>query len=147
MHCDALHRLDQSLANLDELPLVSEVYKRHLNVENYFYSITQYPEVTIITGRGCPYKCVYCMWPQTLNGHGYRRRSVENVVDEFQFGQPLLAPLAIFDVSGEVNARLFAFIEINLLLFHQYSLMVLFDLSFYSLLLLLFEYDLLMDEI
>jgi radical SAM superfamily enzyme YgiQ (UPF0313 family) len=73
------------IANLDELPFVSEVYRRHLNVEDYFYSITQYPEVTIITGRGCPYKCVYCMWPQTLNGHGYRRRSVENVADEFEF--------------------------------------------------------------
>jgi len=73
------------ISNLDELPFVSEVYKRHLNVEHYFYSITQYPEVTIITGRGCPYKCVYCMWPQTLNGHGYRRRSVENVADEFEF--------------------------------------------------------------
>lgn len=73
------------IANLDGLPFVSEVYKRHLNVRNYFYSITQYPEVTIITGRGCPYKCIYCMWPQTLNGHGYRRRSVENVADEFEF--------------------------------------------------------------
>jgi radical SAM superfamily enzyme YgiQ (UPF0313 family) len=73
------------IANLDELPFVSEVYKRHLNVEDYFYSITQYPEVTIVTGRGCPYKCVYCMWPQTINGHGYRRRSVENVADEFEF--------------------------------------------------------------
>jgi radical SAM superfamily enzyme YgiQ (UPF0313 family) len=73
------------IADLDELPFVSQVYKRHLDVRDYFYSITQYPEVTIITGRGCPYKCVYCMWPQTLNGHGYRRRSVENVADEFEF--------------------------------------------------------------
>jgi anaerobic magnesium-protoporphyrin IX monomethyl ester cyclase len=73
------------IANLDELPFVSEVYKRHLDVNHYFYSITQYPEVTIITGRGCPYKCVFCVWPQTLNGHGYRRRSVENVADEFEF--------------------------------------------------------------
>ncbi len=73
------------IADLDELPFVSEVYKRHLDVKNYFYSITQYPEVTIVTGRGCPYKCVYCMWPQTINGHGYRRRSVENVADEFEY--------------------------------------------------------------
>lgn len=73
------------IANLDALPFASAVYKRHLDVEKYFYSITQYPAVTIVTGRGCPYKCVYCMWPQTLNGHGYRRRSVENIVDEFEF--------------------------------------------------------------
>ncbi len=75
------------IADLDVLPFVSEVYKRHLDVRDYFYSITQYPEVTIVTGRGCPYHCVYCMWPQTLTGHGYRRRSVENVADEFEFIQ------------------------------------------------------------
>ena len=73
------------IQDVDELPFVSEVYKRHLNVEDYFYSITQYPEVAIITGRGCPYQCTYCVWPQTITGHGYRKRSVKNVADEFEF--------------------------------------------------------------
>ena len=83
---EVAHNLDRPLIrNLDELPFVSEVYRRHLTVENYFYSITQYPEVAVITGRGCPYQCTYCLWPQTLNGHGYRKRSVENVADEFEF--------------------------------------------------------------
>lgn len=73
------------IRDLDALPFVSEVYKRHLKVENYFYSITQYPEVAIITGRGCPYHCTYCVWPQTITGHGYRKRSIENVADEFEY--------------------------------------------------------------
>lgn len=73
------------IRDLDSLPFVSEVYKRHLKVENYFYSITQYPEVAIITGRGCPYHCTYCVWPQTITGHGYRKRSVENVAAEFEY--------------------------------------------------------------
>ncbi len=73
------------IKNLDELPFVSEVYKRHLIIEDYFYSITRYPEVAILTGRGCPYECSYCLWPQTLTGHGYRKRSIENVVDEFEY--------------------------------------------------------------
>jgi anaerobic magnesium-protoporphyrin IX monomethyl ester cyclase len=73
------------IRDLDSLPFVSEVYKRYLKVENYFYSITQYPEVAIITGRGCPYHCTYCVWPQTITGHGYRKRSIENVADEFEF--------------------------------------------------------------
>lgn len=73
------------IKDLDELPFVSDVYKRHLKIENYFYSITRYPEVAIITGRGCPYHCTYCVWPQTITGHGYRRRSVQNVADEFEF--------------------------------------------------------------
>ncbi|MBN1658859.1 MAG: radical SAM protein [Anaerolineae bacterium] len=73
------------IEDLDVLPLVSEVYRRHLQIEDYFYSITRYPEVTIITGRGCPHRCSYCLWPQTLTGHRYRRRSVSNVADEFEF--------------------------------------------------------------
>ncbi len=73
------------IEDLDALPFVSDVYRRHLNVQDYFYSITRYPEVTIITGRGCPYRCSYCLWPQTLTGHRYRRRGVANVADEFEF--------------------------------------------------------------
>ncbi len=72
------------IQDLDALPFVSEVYKRHLRIEDYFYSIARYPEVTIVTGRGCPYRCNYCLWPQTITGHQYRRRSVENVAAEFE---------------------------------------------------------------
>jgi radical SAM superfamily enzyme YgiQ (UPF0313 family) len=73
------------IRDLDEIPFVSEVYKRHLTIKDYFYSITRYPEVAIVTGRGCPYECSYCLWPQTLTGHGYRKRSITNVADEFEF--------------------------------------------------------------
>jgi radical SAM superfamily enzyme YgiQ (UPF0313 family) len=73
------------IKDLDALPFVSQIYKRHLDVENYFYSITRYPEVAIVTGRGCPYRCNYCVWPQTLTGHTYRRRSVADIADEFEF--------------------------------------------------------------
>jgi radical SAM superfamily enzyme YgiQ (UPF0313 family) len=80
----AVHNPDRPpLEDLDALPFVSRVYKRHLRVPDYFYSIARYPQVTILTGRGCPYRCFYCLWPQTLTGHRYRRRSVENVVSEF----------------------------------------------------------------
>jgi len=82
----SVHNADRPfIKDLDALPFVSQVYGRHLRVENYFYSITRYPEVAIITGRGCPYRCTYCLWPQTLTGHKYRRRSVANVADEFEF--------------------------------------------------------------
>ena len=37
------------------------------------------------TGRGCPYHCTYCVWPQTITGHGYRKRSVQNVAEEFAY--------------------------------------------------------------
>ena len=81
-----VHNPDRPLIqDLDALPFVSEVYQRHLRVEDYFYSITRYPEVTIITGRGCPHRCTFCQWPQTITGHQHRRRSVANIVDEFEF--------------------------------------------------------------
>jgi radical SAM superfamily enzyme YgiQ (UPF0313 family) len=73
------------IEDLDALPFVSEVYRRHLRVEDYFYSIARYPEVTLVTGRGCPYHCTYCLWPQTITGHRYRHRSAANVADEFEF--------------------------------------------------------------
>jgi radical SAM superfamily enzyme YgiQ (UPF0313 family) len=73
------------IEDLDALPFVSEVYHRHLRVEDYFYSITRHPEVTIVSGRGCPHRCTYCVWPQTITGHRYRPRSVTNVAEEFEF--------------------------------------------------------------
>jgi len=71
--------------DLDQLPMVSRVYKKHLNFKDYFYSIARWPEVEIITGRGCPHFCIYCVYPQTMTGRLYRFRSVANVVEEFRF--------------------------------------------------------------
>jgi anaerobic magnesium-protoporphyrin IX monomethyl ester cyclase len=71
--------------DLDKLPLVSRVYQRHLDIKDYFYAICQHPEVTIITGRGCPHRCTYCVYPQVFQGRTYRARSPESVVAEFQY--------------------------------------------------------------
>ncbi len=41
------------------------------------------PNVQMSTSRGCPYKCMFCLWPQTMhNGHSYRKRKPEKVIDE-----------------------------------------------------------------
>jgi radical SAM superfamily enzyme YgiQ (UPF0313 family) len=72
---------------LDELPFVSQIYAKHLKLENYFYPSVQFPEITLLTGRGCPNKCAFCKWPQTFSGHDYRKRSVESVVGEFEWIQ------------------------------------------------------------
>lgn len=39
---------------------------------------------TVVTSRGCPFHCTYCLWPSTLYGHKFRARSAENVVDELE---------------------------------------------------------------
>jgi anaerobic magnesium-protoporphyrin IX monomethyl ester cyclase len=72
------------LENLDDLPMVSSVYKKHLSVEPYFYGHSRHPLIVIVTGRGCPFHCTYCVVPQVLQGNRYRRRSVASVVAEFK---------------------------------------------------------------
>jgi anaerobic magnesium-protoporphyrin IX monomethyl ester cyclase len=73
------------IENLDELPFVSEVYKRFLHAPDYFYGHSLWPLVVFDTSRGCPYYCSFCVYPQTFSGHKMRYRSVENVADEFDF--------------------------------------------------------------
>lgn len=68
--------------HIDKLPFVSKTYKKHLNINNYFLSSALYPEVQILTGRGCPYSCTFCAWPQTFTGKKNRVRSVNNVIKE-----------------------------------------------------------------
>lgn len=73
------------IQDLDTLPFVSRTYKRHLDFRRYFYAITRWPVVTIISGRGCPYRCNYCLFPQTLHGAQYRVRSAESLVEELAY--------------------------------------------------------------
>ncbi len=75
------------IENLDELPWVSKVYRKHLYscYKKYFYGANLNPLIVILSGRGCPNRCSYCVIPQTLNGHKFRRRTPKDVVDELQY--------------------------------------------------------------
>ena len=77
----------QKIQNLTELPWVSKVYYKHLYscYKKYFYGANLNPLVVILAGRGCPYRCTYCVLPQTMNGHVYRKRNPQDVVDELQY--------------------------------------------------------------
>ena len=70
------------LENMDELGWVTPVYKRDLKIEEYFIGYLQHPYISFYTGRGCKSRCTFCLWPQTVGGHRYRVRSVEDVVAE-----------------------------------------------------------------
>ncbi len=39
---------------------------------------------TMVSSRGCPAYCTFCLWPDTLYGHRFRARSAANVVDEIE---------------------------------------------------------------
>ncbi len=78
-----VHNRDRAMIeNMDELPFVTEVYKRDLRIEDYFIGYLKHPYVSFYTGRGCKSRCTFCLWPQTVGGHRYRVRSAENVVEE-----------------------------------------------------------------
>jgi hopanoid biosynthesis associated radical SAM protein HpnJ len=75
------------LENMDELPFVTPVYKRDLEIEKYFIGYLKHPYVSLYTGRGCKSRCTFCLWPQTVGGHRYRTRSAAHVVDEVAWAQ------------------------------------------------------------
>ncbi|MGZ7134205.1 MAG: B12-binding domain-containing radical SAM protein [Halobacteriota archaeon] len=70
---------------LDAIPYVTSVYKKHLDIRDYTLSHTLYPMVQVFTARGCPNRCTFCSWPRTFMGRKFRARSVANVVDEFEY--------------------------------------------------------------
>ncbi len=40
------------------------------------------PFMNMMTSRGCPYHCTFCLWPQIMYGHKQRFRSLDNVFEE-----------------------------------------------------------------
>ncbi|MBW4626206.1 MAG: hopanoid biosynthesis associated radical SAM protein HpnJ [Brasilonema octagenarum HA4186-MV1] len=63
----------------DVMPSVLPVYGRDLDITKYFIGYLLHPYVSFYTGRGCPAKCSFCLWPQTIGGHQYRTKSPEAV--------------------------------------------------------------------
>jgi hopanoid biosynthesis associated radical SAM protein HpnJ len=70
------------IQDLDALPHVTEVYKRDLDVTRYNVPFLLNPFVSLYTTRGCPAQCTFCLWPQTLSGHPWRKRSSDDVARE-----------------------------------------------------------------
>ena len=91
--------------NLDELPFLSRVYKKHLNIKDYFYPSVRYPEVTILTARGCPFNCSFCNTP--FRG-SYRTRSVEDIIEEFKYIKkelPMVKEIMIEDDTFPISKK------------------------------------------
>jgi len=85
---DLVHNRERAiLEDMDQLPFVTEVYKRDLRIEDYFIGYLKHPYVSIYTGRGCKSRCTFCLWPQTVGGHRYRVRSVDHVIEEIRLAK------------------------------------------------------------
>ena len=70
------------IKNLDELPFPA----RHIVKGNHYRQATFTGKncTTVVSSRGCPGRCTYCLWPRTLYGSRFRARSAENVVAEIE---------------------------------------------------------------
>jgi len=78
-----VHNPDRpEIQDLDDLPHVTDVYKRDLDVRRYNVPFLLNPFVSLYTTRGCPAQCTFCLWPQTLSGHPWRKRSSDDVAQE-----------------------------------------------------------------
>jgi len=72
---------------MNTLPWVTKVYKEHLVTEDYYNGYMLHPYMSFYTGRGCKSHCTFCLWPQTISGHNYRTRSVENIIAELAWAR------------------------------------------------------------
>jgi len=80
-----IHNPDRTpITDMDRIPSVLDIYQRDLAIENYFVGYLLHPYLSVYTGRGCPGRCTFCLWPQTIGGRTYRTRSVDNVLAEMQ---------------------------------------------------------------
>jgi len=83
-----IHNPERALTeDMDALPFVTEVYKRDLVIEDYFIGYLQHPYISLYTGRGCKSHCTFCLWPQTIGGHRYRKRSPKSIAAEIALAQ------------------------------------------------------------
>ena len=81
-----VHNEDREImSDMDQLPFVTSVYKRDLEMEKYFIGYLKHPYISFYSGRGCKSRCTFCLWPQTVGGHTYRTRSVAHVIEEIKY--------------------------------------------------------------
>lgn len=81
-----IHNPDNEyIQDLDTIPYAAQFIHKYLDPRDYFFAAAHYPSIQIFTGRGCPSRCNFCVYPQTMHGHQYRLRTPKNVVGEFRY--------------------------------------------------------------
>ncbi|MDD5691777.1 MAG: radical SAM protein [Candidatus Omnitrophica bacterium] len=73
-----------TIENLDDLPYperqLPDIYRY-----NDGFAGLPVPNVQMWSSRGCPYQCIFCLWPQVMYGERkYRKRNPEDVVKEME---------------------------------------------------------------
>ena len=69
--------------DLDRIPFPDrDLIPWHWYLEAWY---SRQPFMNMMTARGCPYQCAFCLWPQSMYGHKQRFRSIDNVISELRF--------------------------------------------------------------
>ncbi len=79
-----------------DMPWVTDIYKRDLDVTKYNVPFLLHPYVALYSTRGCPAQCTFCLWPQTLSGHAWRKRSTDDVAAEMASAKKLFPEVKEF---------------------------------------------------
>lgn len=71
------------IENLDDMPYP---LRDSLPMEKYIDPFCKHaPNAQMISSRGCPNQCIFCLEPVIYGKRNYRMRSAENVVDEMEY--------------------------------------------------------------
>ena len=73
--------------DLDAMPWATKIYARDMDVTRYNVPFLLHPYISLYSTRGCPAQCTFCLWPQTLSGHGWRKRSTDDVAAEMAWAK------------------------------------------------------------
>jgi len=82
------HNADRpQIEDLDAMPWATKNYKRDMDVTRYNVPFLLHPYIALYSTRGCPAQCTFCLWPQTLSGHAWRKRSTDDVAAELKWAK------------------------------------------------------------
>ena len=83
-----VHNPDRpQIEDLDAMPWATKIYKRDMDVTRYNVPFLLHPFIALYSTRGCPAQCTFCLWPQTLSGHAWRKRSTDDVAAELAWAK------------------------------------------------------------
>jgi len=74
----------QAVQDLDSIPFPF----RNFPASTEYYDPTMptpRPQLQIYASKGCPFKCIYCMWPSTMYMGQYSPRKPEKVAEEIKY--------------------------------------------------------------
>ncbi len=96
-HCEGVkgcvYRLGNKITHNEEAPIILKLdnldyrYDRLINRHDYSTEVFHYrtPSASIITSRGCEFRCSYCIQSRNCEKKGVRYRSVKNVLEEIKY--------------------------------------------------------------